>query len=143
MIVKMHRVTLLVSARDREASLQRLRDLGVVHVDAAATGSEDVQAVEAEMENVDQALRILGAEDGDPGSEIGEAPSHLEEILGLTRQRDELSRERDRIQEQSQWFGDWGAVGGPLPGHFPAGVQRVHHEPGTGRLRSGAEGVWG
>ena len=110
MIVKMHRVTLLVSARDREASLQRLRDLGVVHVDAAATGSEDVQAVEAEMENVDQALRILGAEDGDPGSEIGEAPSHLEEILGLTRQRDELSRERDRIQEQSQWFGDWGAV---------------------------------
>ena len=113
MIVKMKKVTVLVSARDREAALERLRNLGVVHVHAVKPpSSESIHAIEAEVSDVDRALQVLGAHDQEIKSDASAkgAQEAVKTLLSLAQQRDECLRELSEHRENNRWFEQWGAV---------------------------------
>ena len=112
MIVKMQKVTLLLSARHRESALERLRELGIVHIDFVESPvSEDIHVLETELQDVEKALHILGVENAVPGeAATDQAPSQMQQIFELTQQKNDLSRELEELREQYQWYRDWGAV---------------------------------
>ena len=110
MIVEMQKVTVLVSSRDRDAALGRLRDLGVVHVHAVKTpASDDIHTLETEMSNVARALLLIGADESKRGrADADGAPA--KEILALAQEKDALQRELAEHQASNRWFEAWGAV---------------------------------
>lgn len=112
MIVKMKKVTLLLSARDKEKALVDLRKLGVLHIHHIKNPvSEDIQFLENEIDNVNRALRIIG--DTEPSKnkiEADEAPVLVEKILSLAQKREAVARELEEHNETHKWFDTWGAV---------------------------------
>ena len=112
MIVEMQKVTILVSARDRDAALKRLRELGVVHIHAVKTpASEDLHAIEVQMADVERCLQFVGADEAGPqAADAGQAAEQVEEILALAQERDELRRELAEHQGNDRWFKEWGEV---------------------------------
>jgi len=59
MIVPMKHLTLLCVAAEREVTLERLRDLGAVHLNLAASDSEPYRRAQARLFSARHALRIL------------------------------------------------------------------------------------
>ncbi len=59
MIVPMQRVTLLCTAGGRDAALARLQDLGVLHVDVAASDAADLRTAQADVEHAGEALHLI------------------------------------------------------------------------------------
>ena len=62
MIVRMKRLTLLCLATDRDAALESLRELGVVHVtDRQAPEGAELEALRARLADAERALAALPA----------------------------------------------------------------------------------
>jgi vacuolar-type H+-ATPase subunit I/STV1 len=60
MIVPMKRLTVLVLENDRDAALEYLREIGVVHVEAVrAAETDDVEAARKAFDHVNRALEVL------------------------------------------------------------------------------------
>jgi len=97
-IVPMSRVTVLALERDREASLERLRGLGVLHLEPARRGeSEDVEAARKELEYVRHALEVLPPRPaGAPGG--GDPMRTVREVWRILHRRKELGDERDALR---------------------------------------------
>lgn len=104
MIVPMAKVTVLALARDRDAALERLRDIGALHLEAVRPAeSEDVEAARREFEYARHALEVLprqpaGAPSGQPAAEVvRDIWSVLHRRAEIADEREALLRERDRI----------------------------------------------
>lgn len=112
MIVKMKKITLLLSAKDKEKTLVDLRKLGVLHVHHIKNPvSEDIQFLENEIDNVHRALQVAGkAESSKAKMEADEAPALVENILNLSQRREALARELEEHSETHKWFETWGAI---------------------------------
>ena len=112
MIVKMKKVTLLLSAKDKEKDLIDLRKQGVLHIHHIKNPvSEDIQFLENEIDNVHRALRIVAeAEPLKTEIKADEAPAWVEKILALAQKREALARELEEHRETHKWFDTWGAV---------------------------------
>lgn len=110
MIVPMKKVTLLCVAHSREATLERLRDLGVVHLQPLhQRESEDVESARRRYEYVRHALEVLPAQtdrepSGRPPEEIVEALWKLiHELRALDDEQTALTHEQQRYAP----FGDF------------------------------------
>ncbi len=112
MIVKMKKITLFQSAKDRDSTVSALRQLGVLHIhDIKVPASDDIQSIENKIENVDRALRIIPAEDVTQETAApDQASSYAEQILELAQEQENLARELEEQQETHRWFEKWGAV---------------------------------
>jgi V/A-type H+-transporting ATPase subunit I len=112
MIVPMKKVTLLTSLKYREASLIQLRRLGVLHIqDVKPPVSEDIQSLEAKLDNVDRALQIIPQLESKPKEVLLEqARSYVEQALSLSHQKEGFQRELAEFQEINKWFESWGNV---------------------------------
>ena len=112
MIVPMKKVTLLTSLKHREATLIRLRKLGVLHIqDVKPPVSEDIQSLEAKLDNVDRVLQILPSLESKPKQvPLEQAPSYVEQALSLNYQKDGLQRELAEYQDFNKWFEAWGNI---------------------------------
>ena len=112
MIVKMKKITLLVSAKHRDSALTQLRKAGVLHIhDIKIPVSEDIQSLETGLENVEKSLQIIGEEnEGKAKLDIDQAESYIEQIISLNQERKTLYRELDEQQEIEKWFQKWGAI---------------------------------
>ncbi len=105
MIVPMSKVTVLVLETDRDAALERLRDLGVIHLEAIRPAeTEDVETARREWEHVQQVLEVLPrTAQGQPTGQPPEAiVRRVWEILhrrnDITDRLEELRYEADRIR---------------------------------------------
>ncbi|HHS14386.1 MAG TPA: hypothetical protein ENN03_11560 [bacterium] len=109
MIVKMKQVTLLISSRDRNA-VSRLRKLGVLDVrPVQPPESEDIRAVEKELERVRKALSLLRPAEFNPAkTAAGSRP--VDEILELEKERQKVSGQLEEAKRQTVWFGRWGRI---------------------------------
>jgi V/A-type H+/Na+-transporting ATPase subunit I len=112
MIVRMKKVTVLVTARERDAALLKLRKLGVIHVEHVRTPSaEELFSLESKLSDVDNALLIINAFKSDTGSEQKESPEKITaSILNMSRQKEMLMRDLAEHQKDEQWFSIWGDV---------------------------------
>ncbi|MEW6754310.1 MAG: hypothetical protein AB1505_25500 [Candidatus Latescibacterota bacterium] len=112
MIVRMQKVTLLVREADRRSALQHLGTLGVLHVQSVRNPvAEDIDRLQAERERASRALQIV--RDGRPegaGKDPADLAPRVQEILDLSRQREEGQRALEELEGQKRWFDTWGAV---------------------------------
>jgi V/A-type H+-transporting ATPase subunit I len=100
MIVKMKRLTLLCLATDRDAALESLRELGVVHVaDLRPPEGAELDALRARHAGAQRALDALpaeaaAAETARPADEV------VAEVLALLERRRELDDHADALRRE-------------------------------------------
>ena len=112
MIVKMRHLDLVCVASEKEATLERLRELGAVHLDLRSASGAAVAAAKGEAADAEKAVRIiLKARDGINRKEGLEVRPHpVEEILALDADREHLKSEADelsRLVAQYEPYGDF------------------------------------
>jgi len=110
MIVPMKKVTVLVLENDRDAALEYLREIGVVHVEAVrAAETDDVETARKEFEYVQRALEVLPSAPRTPPS----GHSSIDVVHAMWRivhERKEIADEAESLRIERQRilpFGDF------------------------------------
>ena len=117
MIVRMKHLDLVCVASDREATLERLRGLGVVHLNLDAAQNAAVASAKGEIDDAEKAVRlILKARDahlralGPQGSveSLEIRPKPVSEILALDADRATLVTEKERLDREIKAYLPYG-----------------------------------
>jgi len=107
MIVPMKKVTVLCLAHTRDATLEQLRDLGILHLQPVSQReSESVEEARREYEYVRTALEVLTPSDRPPS---GRSPREVVEALWkLIHERRALDDEQAALTHQEQRYAPFG-----------------------------------
>ena len=117
MIVRMKHLDLVCIASDREATLERLRELGAVHLDLGAASGAAVASAKGEIDDAEKAARlILKAREahlrsvGPQGSveSLEIRPKPVSEILALDADRATLVTEKERLDREIKAYLPYG-----------------------------------
>lgn len=114
MIVKMKKITLLVTESQRQGLVDRLRKLGIVHIKNLVKPSfQEIEMVEALVSQIQRAVDILSRyKTASPVDKIdydkSEIPHKANEIVKGLREKDDLLRKIHDIENQLEWFKPWG-----------------------------------
>ena len=108
MIVKMEKITLLVTNRSQEDALKRLRKLGVVHINFTEEPiSEDINSLVTKINNLDKALSITDDVSGQKLSSkssnnknYDKTYSYAQEIVSLYEEKTDLLQKLEELNEQ-------------------------------------------
>jgi len=112
MIVKMHKITLLLSIKAREAALRKLRHLGVLHIkNIQSPQSQNIEALQNEAAGLESAIKLLGEGRETPSKlEKSRIPQVVEKIHQLSESRERLKDELAELRNTCQWFEKWGSI---------------------------------
>jgi len=112
MIVKMKKITLLLSTRERESALKKLRKLGLLHVRLVLKPqSEDIQSLETELSGLEKALQIIAEGQAvQKTATIRQVRSLRVKILDLARKRETFVSELEKHRQTQRWFENWGKL---------------------------------
>ena len=117
MIVRMKHLDLVCVASDREATLERLRELGAVHLNLGAAQNAAVASAKGEIDDAEKAvrlvlkaretyLRFLGLQGSVESLEI--RPKPVAEILALDADRATLVTEKERLDREIKAYLPYG-----------------------------------
>ena len=107
MIVRMRHLDLVCVAADKEATLERLRELGAVHLDLGAASGSSVVAAKGEIEDAEKAVRlILKARDKGFSEEV--RPQTVAGVLALEEDRATLVSEKERLEREIKIYAPYG-----------------------------------
>ena len=117
MIVRMKHLDLVCVASDREATLERLRGLGVVHLNLDAAQNAAVASAKGEIDDAEKAVRLvlkardahlraLGLQGSVESLEI--RPKPVSEILALDADRATLVTEKERLDREIKAYLPYG-----------------------------------
>ena len=117
MIVRMKHLDLVCVASDREATLERLRELGAVHLNLGAAQNAAVASAKGEIDDAEKAvrlvlkaretyLRFLGLQGSVESLEI--RPKPVSEILALDADRATLVTEKERLDREIKAYLPYG-----------------------------------
>ena len=107
MIVRMDHLDLVCVASDRDATLERLRALGVVHLDLASAGGASVIAAKSEIEDAELAVRLILKARGKGFSEEVR-PRTVAEVLALDADRMSLVAEQECLEREIRLYEPYG-----------------------------------
>ena len=117
MIVRMKHLDLVCVAADKEATLERLRELGAVHLDLGAASGSSVVAAKGEIEDAEKAVRlVLRAEESYLRSlgpkatreSVEKRPCSVADVLALEEDRATLVAEKERLEREIKIFAPYG-----------------------------------
>ena len=107
MIVRMRHLDLVCVAADKEATLERLRELGAVHLDLGTASGSSVIAAKGEIEDAEKAVRlILKARDKGFSEEV--RPQTVAAVLALEEDRATLVAEKERLEREIKVYAPYG-----------------------------------
>ena len=107
MIVRMKHLDLVCVASDREATLEKLRALGAVHLDLAAAGGAAVAAAKGELDEAEKAVRLIRKARGkDFADEV--RPTSVADVLALDDDRATLVSEKERLEREIKTYEPYG-----------------------------------
>ncbi|MFH1201999.1 MAG: hypothetical protein V1674_03815 [Candidatus Omnitrophota bacterium] len=114
----MKKITLLVSQRDVEASLRRLRKLGVVHISHMQEPVADyISSLKQQLSLSDEAMNIIP--DSRRPTDSLHQPKDLKtedlnslakEIIDQNSQRQKLKLRQEALERKLTWFREWGDI---------------------------------
>ena len=107
MIVRMRHLDLVCVAADREATLERLRELGAVHLDLGAASGSSVAAAKGEIEDAEKAVRLILKARGKGFSEEVR-PQTVVGVLSLDEDRATLVAEKERLEREIKTYAPYG-----------------------------------
>ncbi len=109
----MKKVSLVVLDSDRERSLEKLRDTGVLHLESMEGHNEEITQLEEQLAQLERALLLLAQ--GNPTEELPKSPGDAAKALDIAQKAYALSeRERNlrdelnRLQRNRLALLDWG-----------------------------------
>jgi V/A-type H+-transporting ATPase subunit I len=107
MIVRMRHLDLICVAADKDATLERLRALGAVHLDLRAASGEPVAAARGAAAAAEKAVRLIlkareTAEGGEPRARS------VDEILAVEADRETLRAAADELRRQVARYAPYG-----------------------------------
>lgn len=114
MIVKMKKITLVVLNKYAGAALNKLRELGVVHVKHIhQPQAQGITAFEHRRDEVDKVLAIFNREEGlnfrgSQDAEPAEIIRRVKEIIGVCHERECLRKHLQELEAGLVWFDEWG-----------------------------------
>ena len=109
MIVKMQHLDLICVASDREAALERLRSLGVVHLDLGSAQGAEFMSVRDELANAERAVRlIMKARDGKDVAELEIRPREVAEVLAVEADREKLENAAEELRREIRLYAPYG-----------------------------------
>lgn len=98
MIVKMRHLDLICVASEKAATLEKLRALGVVHLDLGASVGAAVVEAKGAAADAEKAVRLIQKSRGKAPK--GTAECIPEQVLELDRNREALKGERDKLERE-------------------------------------------
>ena len=146
MIVRMKHLDLVCVAADKEATLERLRELGAVHLDLGAASGSSVVAAKGEIEDAERAVRLvckareaylesLGSKES---LEIRAKP--IVEVLALDEDRTTLVTEKERLEREIKIYAPYGDFDPVLAKKLKkGGIHLQLNKDGTFSVTSGQE----
>ena len=108
MIVPMKRLLLLCVAKEADATLMALRNLGAVHLDLSAENGEESAVAGSALEKAEKAVRLALKAAQETGSASKGADLSAEEILALDAKREELKSVSDSLKGAIRRYGPFG-----------------------------------
>ncbi len=118
MIAKMKKITLLVSDKEREKFVSRLRKAGVVHISHVRQpeSAHEVRFIDDKISKIKKIIEEIspyeehrGNTDGYPCSEK-DVMDRVEAINRDTREKADLVARIDALRKEMLWFEEWGEV---------------------------------
>ena len=117
MIVRMKHLDLICVSAEKEATLERLRALGAVHLDLGVAQGADVAVAKGEIESAEKAVRLirkaresylesLGSKGAKESLEIRAKP--IVEVLALDDDRAMLVAEKERLEREIKVYAPYG-----------------------------------
>ena len=107
MIVRMKHLDLVCVAAEKDATLEKLRALGAVHLDLNAAAGAAVSAAKGEIEEAEKAVRlILKARVKDFRDEM--RPQTVAAVLALDEDRAALVAEKERLEREIKIYAPYG-----------------------------------
>ncbi len=112
MIVNMKKVTLLMGVNHKTEALERLRQLGVLHIkNITPPMSDDISSIQTKIDAVEQALQFLETKKDDKSQKTQENPASIvKEFHQLKDKKNHLEDEIVEILEEYEWYQKWGHV---------------------------------
>lgn len=109
MIVKMRHLDLVCIASEKEATLERLRELKVVHLDLSVAGGEELSAAKGALADAESAVRLIMKARVCREDEANDArPRSVEEILHIADDRATLLEEKERLEREIKVYSPYG-----------------------------------
>ncbi len=113
MIIDMKQVTLFVTNSNREEALEKLRELGVLHIkNITSPVSEDVTELENKIRRTENALQVLAEQNGESETPKTAKKSDdlIHETLNLADKRTELEEQLAEKKQTLEWYDTWGKI---------------------------------
>ena len=107
MIVPMKHLDLVCLASDREATLERLRLLGVVHLELSAAGGEAVAKAKGDIADAERALLLI-RKARELVQDAEQRPHSVAEVLAIDADRETLKAERERLEREVKAYEPYG-----------------------------------
>lgn len=109
MIVDMLHLDLVAVSSEKEVTLDRLRDLGAVHLDFGTAVDERTAAASADLLRAERALRLIASARGKRSRDDFEIrPREVGEVIALDEDRVALVDEAMRLTKEIQLYGPYG-----------------------------------
>ena len=112
MIVKMSKVTVIITKRHIDSALIKLRKLGLLHIKHLNIPScEEVSLFEKDLSDVDKVLSVFGNSGREEGALTPTAAGIIvKDILHILNKRRALLVRRGDLEKNLSWFKEWGDV---------------------------------
>lgn len=98
MIVKMRHFDLICVASEKTATLEKLRELGVVHLDLGASVGAAVAEAKGAQASAEKAVRLIQKARGK--APCGAADCTVEQVLELDKNREALKGEKEKLERE-------------------------------------------
>ncbi len=108
MIVKMKHLDLICVAADGEATLERLRALGVVHLDLASAQGAGVAKAQGEAADAEKAVRLIRKARESVEGAVAAIVLPVADVLALDKKREELQASADELRRTIRTYEPYG-----------------------------------
>ena len=114
MITKMDKVTLLIYHKEYEAFLERLRSVGVVHIEEKKSGAPETEEAQAMLALSNRYARIIkqlekgGADVAAPAKQGADYAALLDAADGLFAQLEQLRSAQQAVEKDTATIAPWG-----------------------------------
>jgi len=107
-IVKMKHLDLVCVADDKTATLEKLRELGAVHLDLASAQGANVVAALGEASDAQKAVQLILKARKEVGDDDEIRPHTVAEVLALDRDRETLRGAEDELKRDIRLYEPYG-----------------------------------
>ncbi len=109
MIVKMKKITILVSNRNKETSLKELQKAGLVHIkNINKPLNEDINKLENDIESAERALNVIEDTENEKASlSYTDIENVVKEINQIHGQKENISNKREDLKRKADWYKKW------------------------------------